>query len=41
MFDWILGPGLKIVGKVMVGGGISIAAVGAVIWYLFKDAGGM
>jgi len=41
MFDFILGPGLKIVGKVMVGGGLAIAALGGVLWYLLKDVGGV
>ena len=41
MFDWILGPGLKLVGQIMVGGGVLIALAGAALWYLFRNAGGV
>lgn len=41
MFDWLFAPGLKLVGQLMVGGGLTIAAVGAGLWYLCRNVGGV
>ena len=41
MFDWIFGPGLKLVGQIMVGCGVLITLAGAALWCLFRNVGGV